>query len=474
MISRNSESEPSNALDESFNSILDSSKNVVSGIRSANVDEAAMISRFEKIERKHARRIQNKKDGTFSKVKSLFLKKPLDIAFANASGQENYLDSQDNADISNLENKINYNDNGFPQSDGVLHNADLNDKIKDDAKNANDLEHTAETHVIIESDASVEEKNIQALNENRNFIHEEDKIEKEDEDEDTIHIAKELPTNSQNVLTQDDQNLSNEKFLDNDDNSFRPAKISRAQRKSMRAMREEEEERPMIFFEKNNIKSMDENRNYIQQSAEPTGEQGHYSDENNQDKTFDDKPSGSINRNLIMRELFDWAKHITIAVVIGLLLVMFVIQRNVVIGSSMEPNLYENDQLIVQKVSKIFPNGISHSDIVTVNAEGLLGHSGDKNIIKRVIGVPGDTVDINVDGVYRNGTKLNETYIPGVKTSEREPAYSHVTLGDNQYYVLGDNRNVSLDSRMFGPIEKSRIIGELLIRFYPVDKFGRP
>lgn len=178
--------------------------------------------------------------------------------------------------------------------------------------------------------------------------------------------------------------------------------------------------------------------------------------------------------NPVLKEVLDWAKHIVIAVAIGLFIVFFVVQRNEVVGTSMEPNLYTDDQLLVQKVTKLFPNGIAYGDIVTVDAEGLYLHLGDKNIIKRVIGLPGDTIDITDGHVYRNGIILEENYIPGVNTQERNTEYSHVLLDKNQYYILGDNREYSLDSRTFGPIAKGRIIGEVLIRFYPISSFGKP
>lgn len=282
--------------------------------------------------------------------------------------------------------------------------------------------------------------------------------------------------NINNAVLADKTEQSRKTFSNDSETSFRQTAISRSQRKSIRSMREEEEEQTMIFFEKNNMIHADENKSSSEDEQSNEYLDRNYDDTENPIIDSDEgrRDSSKVSHNLILREIFDWTKHIAIAVIIGLLLVMFVIQRNVVIGSSMEPNLYENDQLIVQKVSKLFNYGITYGDIITINAEGFLGHSGDKNIIKRVIGVPGDVIDINEDGVYRNSIKLNETYLTALKTSEREPSFSHVTLGENQFYVMGDNRSVSLDSRMFGPVDKSRIIGEVLVRFYPLDKFGRP
>jgi signal peptidase I len=264
----------------------------------------------------------------------------------------------------------------------------------------------------------------------------------------------------------------------NDENAFRQTKISMNQRRMFKKMREQEEERPILFFEKGEfysskgaLNSPMDRSNHIKQEEKDLITQNSESETDGSDEpVFDDNDKKSV-----MSEIFDWIKHVAIAIVIGLLLVIFIVQRNVVVGSSMEPNLYNNDQLFVQKVSRFFDSGISHGDIITINAEGLEGHTGDKDIIKRVIGLPGDTIDINADGVYRNGVMLIEDYLEAdVVTDERQLDYSHVTLGPNQYFVLGDNRAVSLDSRVFGPIDKSRIIGEVLIRFYPFDKIGTP
>lgn len=176
----------------------------------------------------------------------------------------------------------------------------------------------------------------------------------------------------------------------------------------------------------------------------------------------------------VLMELLDWLKYILAAVLIGLLLVVFVVQRNSVVGYSMLPTLHDNDQLLVEKVSKWF-NGIDYNDIVTINTNGLENHDGGPNIIKRVIGMPGDVIEIKEDAVYRNGQLIEEPYLEdGIRTSSRNPAYSQITLGSDEYYVMGDNRERSLDSRSFGPVPLKNMIGKVLIRFYPLDDLGIP
>ncbi|HBP39103.1 MAG TPA: signal peptidase I [Clostridiales bacterium] len=185
--------------------------------------------------------------------------------------------------------------------------------------------------------------------------------------------------------------------------------------------------------------------------------------------------AGTETKPDFLLELLDWLKYILIAVLIGLLLVVFVIQRNSVIGNSMVPNLHDNDQLLVEKLSKLF-HGIDYGDIITISTRNLPEHDEGPNIVKRVVGLPGDTIEIRADGVWRNDEKLDESdYLTeGTTTRIRNLAYAKVTLGADEYYVLGDNRDVSLDSRSFGPVPIKSIIGTVLLRFYPFAQFGAP
>jgi len=177
----------------------------------------------------------------------------------------------------------------------------------------------------------------------------------------------------------------------------------------------------------------------------------------------------------LLLEILDWLKYILIAVMIGLLLVVFVIQRNSVIGDSMVPNYRQDDQLLVEKISKLF-DGIGYGDVITIKTDKLSGHEGSPNIIKRVVGLPGDLIEIRTDGVYRNGELLDESgYLSStVSTEIRNLAFAKVKLADDEYYVLGDNRPISLDSRSFGPVKLDYVIGSVLIRFYPFEDFGTP
>lgn len=176
----------------------------------------------------------------------------------------------------------------------------------------------------------------------------------------------------------------------------------------------------------------------------------------------------------VLLEILDWLRYILSAILIGLLLVVFVIQRNAVIGDSMDPTLHPNDQVLVEKVSKLW-HGITYGDIVTIRTRDLPQHEDGPNIIKRVIGLPGDTIEIKDGAVHRNGELLQESYLPDRTVTEvRNPDYASVALGPDEYFVMGDNRAVSLDSRSIGPIPADHMIGEVLLRFYPWQDFGQP
>ena len=150
-------------------------------------------------------------------------------------------------------------------------------------------------------------------------------------------------------------------------------------------------------------------------------------------------------------------------------LITFVAQRTDVNGTSMVPTLEDGDQLICDKISYRFRDP-ERFDII------IFPYQYQKNtyFIKRVIGLPGETVRIDYDGnIYINGEILNEKYglekmaYPGIAEQE-------ITLGDDEYFVLGDNRNVSEDSRYpdVGLIKRKDIIGRAWLRIYPFSKFG--
>lgn len=170
----------------------------------------------------------------------------------------------------------------------------------------------------------------------------------------------------------------------------------------------------------------------------------------------------------IIRELFGWIMLIVIVAAVSYLVVTFVGQRTQVSGESMETTLSDGDHLIVDKISYRFRDPKRY-DIV------VFPYRYEKNTyyIKRIIGMPGETVQI-VDGyVYINGVQLDEHY-GNALINDPGQAAQPVTLGDDEYFVLGDNRNNSQDSRSanVGVIHRDELLGRAWIRIWPLDKFG--
>lgn len=148
----------------------------------------------------------------------------------------------------------------------------------------------------------------------------------------------------------------------------------------------------------------------------------------------------------------------------------FLIQPFYVKGASMEPNFKNSEYLVIDELSYRF-EAPKRGDIVVFRPPT----DASEHFIKRVIGLPGEGVDL-ANGVYtiRNdehpeGFRLDESaYLKGVST----PGAVHILLKDDEYFVSGDNRSVSFDSRSFGPIKRSSITGRVWIRGWPLDKIG--
>lgn len=162
-----------------------------------------------------------------------------------------------------------------------------------------------------------------------------------------------------------------------------------------------------------------------------------------------------------------WLLFLCLAV---FLILTFVGQRTRVDGRSMEPTLQDNDNLIVDKISYRFRDP-ERFDIIIFPYQG--DSSKKTYYIKRIIGLPGETVQI-VDGtIYINGEVLEENYGKEVMNDSGR-ASEPIVLGDDEYFVLGDNRNNSKDSRVesVGNIKRSDIIGRAWLRIWPLTSFG--
>lgn len=171
----------------------------------------------------------------------------------------------------------------------------------------------------------------------------------------------------------------------------------------------------------------------------------------------------------VMKELLGWLFYFLIIIGLTYLIITYVGQRTRVDGSSMETTLSDEDHLLVDKISYRFREPERYDIIVFPYM-----HEKNTYYIKRIIGLPGETVQV-IDGyVYINGDLLeSDTYGAEVMESANMAA-EELTLGDDEYFVLGDNRNHSADSRdpSVGLIKRKNIMGKAWVRIYPFDRMG--
>ncbi len=183
---------------------------------------------------------------------------------------------------------------------------------------------------------------------------------------------------------------------------------------------------------------------------------------------------GKNKKTSVGRELLGWLVYLGIIVVLTWLIVTFVGMRTRVVGSSMETTLSNGDNLIVDKLSYRLKDPERFDIVVFPHTED---DGEETHYIKRIIGMPGDTVQI-IDGrVYINDEELTSDVYGLEAMGELYPGdlgYESLTLGDDEYFVLGDNRNNSSDSRnpKVGVLKKEILTGKAWIRIYPFSKFG--
>lgn len=143
-----------------------------------------------------------------------------------------------------------------------------------------------------------------------------------------------------------------------------------------------------------------------------------------------------------------------IIIIVVILIRTFIITPVRVDGTSMNKTLKDGELLLLYRLAKI-----DRYDVVVLDLEN------EDLIIKRVIGMPGETVEIKNNKIYINDKEINDDYAYG-ETSD----YEKITLEKDEYFLLGDNRIVSKDSRVFGPVKKENIEGKTIVRFFPFNK----
>ncbi|MCX7884178.1 MAG: signal peptidase I [Caloramator sp.] len=187
----------------------------------------------------------------------------------------------------------------------------------------------------------------------------------------------------------------------------------------------------------------------------------------------------------IVKEIFSWACHLSIAFVVALLINIFIFQPTLVQGQSMEPTLHNEDKVLISKLLSTFDIEPSYGDIVIIDSRvgrprtikddiadifkynmvtALFSKKPQDEIfwIKRVIGKPGDVLEFKNGKVIRNGSVLEETYI---NETMRYSTDKKVVVPEGHVFVMGDNRNHSSDSRVIGSVPFDHIVGKYVFKF---------
>lgn len=160
-----------------------------------------------------------------------------------------------------------------------------------------------------------------------------------------------------------------------------------------------------------------------------------------------------------IKEIFQTA---AVSLIIFFFIYIFIVQPHRVKGESMFPSFKDGELLLVEKVTyRVYAP--SRGDVIVFRAPG----SKDVDFIKRIVGLAGETIKVENGSVYINGIKLEEPYLSEVTLSNLE-----VNLGQDEYFVMGDNRDGSTDSRAFGPIKKKTIEGKAWFVYWPIFKNG--
>ena len=205
-----------------------------------------------------------------------------------------------------------------------------------------------------------------------------------------------------------------------------------------------------------------------------------------------------------VKNILEWIYCIIIAVVIAILIKYFVGTPTIVKQTSMWPTLEQNDRLILNRLPRTFGEMPERGDIITFeapsnNATGLTAEEidnpiakydnepttwwgkftyhvleiGKESYIKRVIALPGEHVEIKDGKVYINGEELDEPYLTDDVITEPTGVLNDFVVPENTVFAMGDNREGSKDCRAFGCIPLERIESKVVIRFWPLNKFGK-
>lgn len=168
-----------------------------------------------------------------------------------------------------------------------------------------------------------------------------------------------------------------------------------------------------------------------------------------------------------MKEAMGWVRDIVIAIIIAAI-ILFFFKPIIIQQESMQPTFYSNDYVVVSKQSYSIFGDMERGDVIVFRSS-LLDENGDqKSLIKRVIGLPGDTIEIKNGYVILNGVTIQEDYLAEQGVSGE---MEQITVDEGKIFVMGDNRAVSQDSRSpeVGQVDQDTVIGKVVLRIFPLD-----
>jgi signal peptidase I len=183
------------------------------------------------------------------------------------------------------------------------------------------------------------------------------------------------------------------------------------------------------------------------------------------DATPDTRGSGG---SKVVRGLIEWFLVIAGALLVAFLIQTFLLQAFYIPSESMEPTLIDRDRVIVNKLSYRL-HDVNRGDLVVFDRPPNEPPSEVDELIKRVIGLEGETIEARQGDIYIDGRRLSEPYLTSPASSG---AFGPLVIPDGHVFVMGDNRNNSRDSRIFGPIDEDLIVGRAFVRVWPLGRLA--
>ncbi len=185
------------------------------------------------------------------------------------------------------------------------------------------------------------------------------------------------------------------------------------------------------------------------------------------DEVVSADPQPAVKRRSPVRALLAWARDLTLSVVIAMIVILFLYQPVKVEGTSMMPALDDQERIFINKfVYRFGVDGVQRGDTVVF----WYPYDLSKSYVKRVIGLPGDRVAVERGMVLLNGKPLSEAYVP--REYRDEMSMPPTVVPPDDYFVLGDHRSSSNDSRMWGMVPRRYIYGKAVFVYWPLDKLG--